>query len=442
MALSYARGSVTWTTGAVGTTFAVSGLAFQPAAIKAWCVGYSNGSDGTSALTPNMQLSVGFATSTSDRRSLLDQGTNNVGTCNATAGHRDDCILHMSNTQGDSGRLDISAVAADGFTFRVDVQAVQATTVMWEAWGGSDVTAATTGEFTEPGATGNADYTVTGSFQPTVLMVCMGQATTANTMANTDGGMSFGVATGASTAQWTFGLNDDDGSTVSDTDRYGRSDEILAVIANGGGNPDARASFSQFNSDGFRLNWAARTASARRGIYLAIAGGSNWRAGSFTLDTTTLNTTATVSGLSFTPIGASFASHGIAEQAAGTSTTFAALSLGACDAAGNRFGVGVISEDSAASSSMEIDFAIEYDQVLCFPNVTGSPPGVLKSVDLDTTYGTNGIASDGFRVIVDVAGGATTDLIGYLTFGNSGGGGGPTTFLKDAIGCGVVPWAR
>lgn len=424
MALSYAHGAVTWTTGAIGTTFAISGLSFQPKAIRAWTLGYSSGSDATSALTPNLHHCIGFATSTSDRRSLLAQSTNNVGTCNATAGHRDDCILHLSATQADSGRLDISAIAADGFTFRVDVVAVQANTVFWEAWGGSDITAAETGESTERNGAGATDYTLAGAFQPSVVMLCMGQATTANTMANTDAGLSFGCATGAA-SQWVFCHNEDDGSTVADTDRYGNGDECLAMIVNGGGNPDARAAFTQFNSDGFRLTWGAGTASARRFIYLAIAGGS-WKAGDFTLDTTTLNTTATVSGLAFTPVGATVFSHGTSEQAAGTGATTGALADGCFDNAASRRGIGFISEDNVASSNMEIDFAIEYDQVLPFPNVTGSPPGVLKSVDLDTTFGTSGIASDGFRLIVDVAGGATTDMIGYLAFGDAAAGGGTT----------------
>ena len=416
MALSYAHDSFEWSTATtVGNLAAtISGLSFQPKAIRLWAVGYNSATDATID-SAHAFLSVGFATSASDRRSVgsHERDASAAGLSGNVYTDIGCLIIHDGATAGGIGRLDIDAINSDGFTVIVDQQSTAGASirVFWEAWGGSDITNATTGVVTEPAATGTQDYTVTGNFQPSVLFFA-GVSNTAAGSNNTNAVVGIGAATGAA-KQWTFTIYSDDGATTIDTSRYGRSDECISCFpstANGATNPDARASFVQFNADGFRLDWLARAATGRVNIYLAIKGGS-WDVDTLTLDTTTATSTATVSGLSFQPVGASLASHGFSEQAAGTGLATWALSMGCFSSTTSRRAQGIIVEDGQAN--VEIDQALEYDQVLVFPNVTGAPPGVLKSVDI------NAVNSDGFQLVTDVGGSTSTDLIGYVAFGDA-----------------------
>jgi len=426
MGLSYAHGAVQWlTTDAVGTTYVVSGLSFQPKAMRFYCVGIQSASDLTSDAL-NWNIGLGFATSTSDRRCVASHSQDNQAAAVCAVAHRSDCVVCIvDGTPADDGRLDISAVASDGFTFRVDVQNTQQhATVFWEAWGGSDILAAATGDITEPAATGNQDYTVTGSFQPHVVMFAGSKQTTADAASAIDSGIWIGAATGPDAlggGQYVFTVNSDDASTTMDTDRYGVVTGCIATIVEQGGNVDAHAAFTKFNANGFSLNWSARAVTGRRSIYLAIRGGG-WKAGGYAIAAGTLNATATVTGLPFTPVGCSQASHGFGSQAGTTSTTFAVLAFGCFSSTSSRRSMGAIDEEATANS--EIDLAVDYDSVICYPNTTGAPPGLLKAIDV------NSVTSDGFQMIVDTAGGASTDVMGYLAFGNEP--------IVETIGSGMV----
>jgi hypothetical protein len=425
MALDYAHGAIQWlTTDAVTATKVVSGLAFQPKALHFWVCGGPQSAVDASSDTAHWTVSVGVATGTADRRCVCSysQDTPTAAACGVA--YRTTCVICLTDgAAADGGQLDLSAIAADGFTLRVDVQnTIQHVSVFWEAWGGDTITNAATGEISEPAATGAVDYTVTGSFQPVMVLFASTKQLTADGASAIDSGIGVGCAT--ENGQWVFCVNSDDGSTTMDTDRYGRSDECVAVITEAGGNPNARASFVQFNSDGFRLNWTARATSNRKTIYLAIAGGA-WAAGTYTINASVLNTQTTVR-TPFSPVGCSQATHGFSEQAAGTSTTYACLSMGCFSSASSRRAMGVIDEDGVGFA--EIDSAIAYAAVIVFPNVTGAPPGAMKALDVASVNG------DGFVMNVDTAGGASTDLVGFLAFASA-----MTGSFSDPIGIGVVP---
>jgi hypothetical protein len=316
------------------------------------------------------------------------------------------------------GLLDLNSITADGFTLIVDDQVPVNITVFWEAWGGSDITAAATGEIAEPAATGNVDYTVTGSFQPSVVMFAGVQATgAAPTVARNDSGLCVGAASSGSAANnIVIVANNDDGSGTIDSDDYGLAGECLAMITVAGGNPNARATLTQFNADGFRLNWIARGVTSRKSIYLAIAGGS-WSVGDLTINFQSLNSTVTVSGLSFTPIGLQVISCFITESTPGTSATGAELAWGIGTTTSSRRTLDCFVQNGTANT--EIAMRIEYDQILC--TVTSSTDATLfTSEDIDA------MLSDGFRLIVDTAnaGANATTWAGYLTFGSTPAAGG------------------
>ncbi len=425
MALEYAHGAIQWlTTDGVGTTYAVSGLAFQPKAIRCWTCGGPQSATDASSDAVHWLVSIGVATGTADRRCVSSVSQDTPTAANCGVAYRTTCVICLTDgASSDGGQLDVSAVAADGFTLRVDViNGIQPVTVFWEAWGGTAITSAATGEISEPAGTGAVDYTVTGSFQPDVVMFASSKQLTADGASAIDSGIGVGCAT--ANGQWVFCVNSDDGSATMDTDRYGRSDECIAVITEAGGNPNARASFTQFNADGFRLTWAARATSNRKTIYLAIAGGA-WAAGTYTITASVLNSQTAVR-TPFQPVGCSQATHGFSEQAAGTSTTYACLSMGCFSSASSRRAMGVIDEDGTAVA--EIDSAIAYASVIVFPNVTGAPPGVLKALDVAA------VNPDGFTMNVDTAGSTSTDLVGFLAFASAMAGS-----FSHPIGAGVVP---
>jgi hypothetical protein len=311
--------------------------------------------------------------------------------------------------------VDIDLINSDGFRLIVDDQLAQSITIFWEAWGGGSITSVTIGDIAEPAGTGNQDYSATGfvaGATDQVVMFAGVQSTAAvNTAASTDSGLMIGYATGTGNENILIIGNSDDASMAMDTDRYAIAGECLGMIVVAGGTAvDARASLTQFGTDNFRLNWAARALTDRRYIYMAIKGGE-WRAGETTINVQSLNNTATVANLPFTPIGLSIISHGGAENSSNSASTQDVIMFGCASSALSRRGMIVRDVNATASSACEILLAIEYDEVIVDLDNAGA---IAALIDIDA------MSSEGFRFIVDDADatGQTAFWIGYLAFGN------------------------
>jgi len=80
--------------------------------------------------------------------------------------------------------------------------------------------------------------------------------------------------------------------------------------------------------------------------------------------------------------------------------------------------MGILNENATASSNVEVDTTIQYDQVLCFPS---------DADGLQSAYDINAMNSDGFQIIVDTAGGPASEWQGYLAFGDEPAPPGPFT---------------
>ena len=148
--------------------------------------------------------------------------------------------------------------------------------------------------------------------------------------------------------------------------------------------------------------------SARKTIWLAIKGGS-WKAGEYTIAGNSGGATATVSGLSFVPIGVCIIGRMSVEQTSTTSDANDRIGMGTGTSPSDRRSMGILNENATASSNVEVDTTIQYDQVLSFPSDAG---GLLSAYDI------NAMNSDGFQIIVDTAGGVASEWQGYLAFGN------------------------
>lgn len=417
MSLGYYETIIPWASAdAVTTEYTISSLGFEPKFAMVACMGYRSDSPTSNGTGSNdWNVSIGFAEDGGVRRSVAsfsDDANVTEDVCGSMA--RNDAVLHMVDGTGAlTGALDI-AFDADAVRLIVDDTAPIDTSVLVKIWGGTNISAVVVGDIAEPGATGDQDYTATGMVSGTqndqVLFLAGVQSVSAlNSGEGQDSGMFFGMA--HNTGQWVNCVNSDDASATSDTDHYARSSECLAQIVIGGGNPDARASFSQWNTNGFRLNWAARALTNRRSIFMAVKGGK-WALGSFTIDAATLNSTATVSGLAFAPEGILLAGGTGPEEAAGTSAVLANMSFGGGKSTSDRRSI-CIREDNGATTTA-IWQSVRHDCALGNQN---NGTGTRERWDIDA------MLSDGFRIITDQnnASDSTVYWIPYAAFASQTG---------------------
>lgn len=415
MALSYAHGAIQWLSADASTTvYTVSGLSFQPKALRFFTQGLGSATD-TSSTTAHQRSSVGFATGTSARRCVGVQDQDAAGSATCTSGYRDDCVaMTLTSTPAADGLLDLNSITSDGFTCIVDDATPVNLTVFWEAWGGSDITVQAVGDIAEPAATGNVDYTVTGfvaaSNDDQIVMFAGVQSTgTSPAAERNDSGLCVGYAGGTGLGNVVLIANSDDGSATMDTDTYQQTGECLAMATIAGGGPSARAALTQFGTNNFRLNWLARATTNRRSIFLAIKGG-RWAVGASTIDCTTNGATATVSGLAFAPVGMSLLTS--SNTTVGTVQDFGLMFVGCGSSPTSRRAMSCTSNHGTGNA--EVRLFIEYDQVLSGDNT-------LK-IDI------NAMNSDGFSLIVDANDAAEPVAAwwGYMTFGDA-----PVTSFPD-----------
>jgi hypothetical protein len=421
--MNHAFGVIQWANAdGIGTTYTVSGLSFQPKALQFAVVGSFDTVDSVSTVLDSRR-GVGFAVSTSSRRAFATYSGDADGTTLGGTHVRTDCVVTSVDNAGNIlARLDLDVINSDGFRLIIDDPTpTPSITVAWQAWGGSDITIAVVGDLSEPASTGNVDYTVTGFVSGAtnqVVMFAGCQATALTTATNTSGGMHIGFATSGNSAdQVTLCGSMEDNVSVSDTDGYCQTGECVSMIPTAGGNPDARATLTQFGTDNFRLNWLARAVTDRKTIFMALKGGA-WKAGAYTIDGSAGSATATVSGLSFAPIGVDIIGRMTAQNAAGTATAEDRVAFGVGASTTSRHTIAAYDKD--ALETTEIGLTIQYDQVLAFPTTVGT---------LQSAYDINAMNSDGFQVIVDTAGGVASEWQGYLAFGTT-----PVGFTITASG--------
>lgn len=408
--MNHAIGVVHWLAADAATSTYTVNLAsgFDLKAIRFYVIGLHSATDALSETLAG-RLSVGFATGTAARRAVgsVDADANTNSVCGAAI--RDDCVVVTAGTDGSStGMLDITTFSSEQFVLTVDDATPADVTVGWEAWGGSDITVATVIDFAEPAATGVQSYTVTGfvadATDQVVMLAGCNVTAALNSASDVGSGTYIGYCTGSASANNIVIVgNNEDLAATSDTDGYCQTGECLAMIPPTGGNPTARA-IGAFATDAFNLDWLEVITTGRKSIGLCLKGGQ-WSAGAYTIDGATLNATATVSGLAFQPIGVDLIGRGSVQNTADTVLGQKRMGLGSASSTTSRQSMGLLAVDASADS--DINLALEYDSALCFPSATGT---------LESAYDLDALTSDGFRIIVDVAGGVASQWQGYLAF--------------------------
>ena len=407
MAFNFAHGAVQWLAADAATTiYTISGLGFEPKAIRFYWQGLGSASESIS-ITTNVRRGVSLTTGTSAMRCAAAYEEDGVATSVCANAFFDDCIAAtLTSAPARDGALALNSITADGFTLIVNDATPVDLTLFYEVWGGSAITVATLVDILEPAATGDQDYAVSGFTTPDTddqVLMFIGCADTLNTPARTASTLTVGCATGPAAGE-NIVVNDfaNDAQATMDGVGCALDGECLGI------GTGSRATMTQFNADGFRLNWIARSTTDRRFAALAMKGGK-WRAGSYTIDAQTLNATATVSGLPFTPVGLSFMTRHDAETAPGVASDHAAMSLGTASSTASRRTMAYFSQDGVADANIVL--GLSYDQLLGNYDFDLT---VYQRFDLDL------VTSDGFRIINEIAqaGESSVEWQGYLAFGS------------------------
>lgn len=427
MTLEYDCGVFQWlNSDAVDSTKTISGLSFQPKAIRFYWLGAQSASNATQS-DFHLNKGCGFASSTSSRRSVAAFSASPTVLSNTGCIIRNDAVVCTTNGSGTvGGLLDITAFNSDGFVITVDQETISVNlTIIWEAWGGTDITDVTVGDFAEPSSSGTQNYTATGFVESPpisdqIIMMAGCNATSAlSSSRNENSAIYFGFATSPNNNQIVAVGDADDATDPMDTGRYCQTGLCVSMPPLAGGNQVARAALTSFGTDQFTLNWQAVEITDRRSIYMAIKGG-NWQVGSTIIDSTSVSNKSSISGFPFQPIGISFISAGINQPSLDTTIDHDILSMGCAKSLTSRQSVGHI--DTHGGEDGIVHRIIRYDSVLSFVQDLADTAVVYNLFDLDN------ISSHGVRLMVDAIDTGsptftdqTSQWIGYIAFGNTPG---------------------
>lgn len=416
MSLLHKNGRVQWLNAdGIGTQYTVSGLGFRPQAIRVWAFGGQTAVDALIS-TAHANLIVGFCNGALEQRSVssFDQDAKAAPTACGTIA-RNDCVACTTNGAAAAGGiLRVQSINDDGFVLVVDATTLSADlTIFYDVWGGSEITAVVIGDLVLPAATGLVDYTAAGMIDggpDQVLMLAGCQSTAAmNTGTDTDAQIWIGFAKDFGQQCVLCGNSDDNSSPSSDTDSCYQGGECINTIPVGGAAvTEYRASFSKWNTDGFKLNWLQAGAGGPRTIFMAIKGGG-WAVGELDINNATIGNSRTVNGIPFRPVGGILLS-GIGQKIdLGTTSTISILCQGSFSGLASSQACGFRSV--TAVTPTQVYFSYEFDEALV--KVT-AVPDVDWALDIDT------ILDTGFKLaITQTIGSGTPQWVGYMVFGSA-----------------------
>lgn len=345
--MACASGTINITTGAVGTTFTVSGLSFQPTAIL---FNWSGRTTIGSANEFDHRWGAGFATSTSSRRAYTSASDHGVGTSAADNNRFNDCCIGTLTTTGATdGKADLNAINADGFQLIIDDTFAVALAVQWFAW---DATNAEIVDFNEPGSTGDQDIATsfalnTGNDDKAVILLGGGNGTFGTV--DTFSVWEMGVVAGDTPVNALLACAARDAAPNMVTHSYCRTGECLAVTYLDA--VQSAASLTAWLSTGFRLNWTTIDTTANQFSALVMQGGNQWQVGDALTSTGSTNQ---VESTNFQPTGLIVGSHCKTESVAGTVQAHDERSLGFATAPTTRSCIAVVDTDAPTSSDIAI----------------------------------------------------------------------------------------
>lgn len=386
MAVAVADGTITITTGAIGTTFTVSGLSFQPKALLFFWSGRATNGQAEA----DHKFGMGIAVSTTSRRAMTtqsDHGTTTTATDRRLATTA--CIATLTIAGAIDGLADLDAILSDGFRLIIDDVFSAALQVGWLALGGTDLTVATIVAIAVPAAPGDQDITVTGftasaADQAVIFLGSVGAPDTTTTHSC----FCLGAAAGSALNNAVMAGISVDAQATSVTASYCRAGESLAR-AFGEGLIDIRGSVTAWLTDAFRINWA-EVVSGEDFVALCLKGGQ-YAVGNALTSTGTTNQTE---GTPFTPLALLVASHNKAASTVDTEQLVDERSVGVATSPTSRRYASILDDDSSASS----DIGVAYNETQMYANQSTAAAiaieGLMDLVSFDGTPGFTYVMDD------------------------------------------------
>lgn len=410
-------------TGAAGTTIARSGYGFQPKAIIVWATKLTGTADEvTGALDAG--LSFGFATGATSRRCVGHQSDDAAGSSATDSAQRDDAIVAMLDTAGAIvALLDIQSFDSDGVTFVVDDQFPASYRVMVLALGGSDLTDAAVGTYSQTATVASEDITALG-FQPDCLFQLSASIESGDPPAiTTDARLSLGVTDTALATAVLAGVSRDARPSMGTAGYCRAGDSMITWAASNPATIRSRSHVSAWLSNGFTVAYDTQqpaTTNARV-FYLALKGGQYKLATSATqTDTTTDINLPSTGSVGFTPTAGLVCSAGRAEDAAGTVTVNHETSIGAFTSSSAERAMALWDENGTGSD----ESAMAQENDACYVNVSTA----------DAVDGIMHVTSVADPVVLRMADAdPSASFFWALLFGSSAGGGSTTLTVADAV---------
>ena len=376
---------------------AYTGVGFQPQALFFWYT--TRTSNGNS---PNAQIGVGVATSSSERFAWGTDADDNVGTTVVQrASSNAKCISLVTNDAGTTGlAADLVSMDADGFTLNWSIVTSGADIHVLALAGLSNAKAFAFSPTS--GATGSQSFTGVG-FQPQLIL-----AMTAETTAVTaDGGTASGSLSahdGSNSGAIAFNNRDFQGS--ADGFVGFASNTFMPTVSATTSGYSGQATLTSFGADGFTIN----TSNAYDGTYLCNAlclRGLSVKVGSLTVPAGTGS--QAISGLGFTPKAVLFfgAHHALVAPPSGYDDLD--LFVGAASSSSSR----AVASMSQTQSSDPIAADHDSDTTKCVKCLAAGTPTVDLAADLAS------LDADGFTLNWTTVGtGASSDEIIYVALGD------------------------
>ena len=310
-------------------TQTITGIGFLPKTVIFWWTRQTSFGE-----LPSISVGYGFATNyggTFQNRGVAFASDDNVGTSN-TGRRRSETysIIILSNGNPTlAAQASVTAFNNDSFVLNWQTNDNRADIIHYVVLGGADLVNARAGTFSLTTSTGTQDITSVG-FKPDFAMFLwtFTENVDTNNVANAEVGMGFAVS---STKRAALVANSIDNSDRTNTGQQQRTDACILLLNPTDGSQDARVDFSQFLTDGFKVNKNDAPASATSIFYLALKGG-NYDVGSFNSPTSTGN--QDIRTLGFQPALLMLATQG-RTAATGIGST-AEISLGAATSATER----------------------------------------------------------------------------------------------------------
>lgn len=311
MALSTFVSSLT-EPGSIGNQ-AITGVGFQPK-IVLFFFNYVT-ADGNAA---GFADGMGVAVSSTDRRVVYGSENNGASVAaggNVTASHDNTLCIELMAPGGNAATVlsaDFVSMDSDGFTINWTKVDGGSRIVNYMCLGGTDLTNAKTGQFTQKTSTGSQAITGVG-FQPDSIILFRDRltGTAPPSAANSAPRNTIGFGVSASARGFNASHFADPSGVTFVAKGYQRTNEIIGAVANAGA-LDSEADLTSLDSDGFTLNWSTAS-SAVYVFYIALKGGK-FAIGSFNQPTS--NGSQAITGVGFQPTGLILTSD---NQAASTS---------------------------------------------------------------------------------------------------------------------------